>query len=121
MKIVYIAHPISGNIEDNLKRITNIIRYINLMESDVVPFAHYFVDCYALDDNNPEERKRGIKNDTEFFKRGFIDELWLYGDRISHGMSEEIKLAHELGILIVPKTENTKKEYFDGWLNPEFQ
>ena len=71
MKIVYIAHPLSGDIEGNLSKVSDIIRYINLTEPDILPFAHYFVDCHALDDTIPEERERGIKNDIALLKAGF--------------------------------------------------
>ena len=110
MKIVYIAHPISGDIAGNLEKVRQIIRHINITEWDVLPFAHYFVDCYALDDKTPEERERGIKNDIALMRAGFIDELWLFGDRISNGMRHEIKLAKELGIKIVAMTKETAKE-----------
>jgi len=105
MKIVYIAHPLSGDLSNNLEKIKNIIRYINLTEPDILPFAHYFVDCYALDDTIMEERERGIKNDTALLKAGFINELWLYGDKISDGMKHEIELARELNIPVISKSE----------------
>lgn len=105
MKIVYIAHPISGDVENNLKKIIDIIRDINMTCDDVVPFAHYWVDCHALDDTIPEERMRGITNDQEFFSRRFIDELWLFGDRISIGMRAEIEICISLNIPIVFKSK----------------
>lgn len=111
MKIVYIAHPISGDIAGNLEKIRQIVRGINITMDDVVPFAPYWLDCHALDDDSPEERARGIRNDHELFNRKFIDEIWLYGDKISRGMLEEIKLAHQLNILVVPKTEATHEAY----------
>lgn len=107
MKIVYIAHPIGGDVEANLERIRNIVRKLNLNHHDIVPFAPYWLDCHALDDNVPEERERGIKNDKELFNRGFIDELWLYGSKISNGMKAEIQLALDLGIPVVPQTNET--------------
>jgi len=107
MKIVYIAHPLSGDIEGNLKKVIAIIRHINMTEPEVVPFAHYFVDCYALDDTILEERNRGIKNDIALLKAGFINEVWLYGDRISNGMQHEIDLAGELNIPVISKTKET--------------
>ena len=110
MKIVYVAHPISGDIESNLAKIIGIIREININEPDTIPFAHYWVDCHALDDRVLEERNRGIKNDHEFFKRKIFDELRLYGDRISYGMSEEMGLAKKYGIPIKPMTENIKSQ-----------
>ena len=101
MKVVYIAHPIGGDIKKNLEEVRQIGRKINIEEPNVIPFAHYFFDCYSLDDNVPEERERGIKNDIALFKMGFIDELRLYGNRISSGMKAEMELAKMLNIPIV--------------------
>lgn len=115
MRIAYIAHPVSGDINGNLRRIEKIIRKINLEESDVVPFAHYFVDCYALDDDVEKERRRGIRNDKAIMKRGVVDEIRLYGDRISEGMADEVELAHKLGIKVIPMTDQTEEEYFLRW------
>lgn len=111
MKVVYIAHPISGNIKMNLIKIEVIGRRINQNEPNVVPFAPYYFGCNILDDDIKSERERGIKNNVALFKKGFIDELRLYGNRISSGMYHEIKLALELGIDIIPMTEETNKEY----------
>lgn len=107
MRIAYIAHPISGDIAGNLEKIRQIVREINLNEPETVPFAPYWLDCHALDDNIPEERERGIKNDHELFSRGFIDELRLYGDKISHGMKEELKQALTYHIPVINYTEQT--------------
>ena len=115
MKIAYIAHPISGDPEGNIQKILEIVRSINLLEPDVVPFAPYIVDCQALDDSIKEERDRGIKNDITLFNKGFIDEVRLYGDRISNGMTYEIDLALKLGIEVRPMTEETKREYDPGF------
>ena len=109
MRIAYIAHPLSGNIARNINRIRDIVRKINLEEPDVVPFVPYYADIFALDDEIPEERDRGIKNDIELMKRGFIDELRLYGNRVSDGMRKEILLAIDLNIRIVPMTYDTIK------------
>jgi hypothetical protein len=108
MKIVYIAHPLSGDIKGNLKKVSGIIREINLRWNNVVPFAHYFVDCYALNDNILTERERGIKNDVALLEAGFINEMWLYGDKVSNGMKHEIELAKRLNIPVLSKSEGTK-------------
>lgn len=109
MKIAYIAHPISGEIAANISRVLNIVEQINLTEPDTVPFAPYIPDCLALNDDIPEHRNRGISNDIALFKRGFIDEVRLYGDRISNGMLAEIQLARELNIPVIPCTKATKQ------------
>jgi hypothetical protein len=109
MKIVYIAHPIGGDPEKNVKRILKIVRRINLLEPETVPFAPYMADVLALDDNIIAERERGIKNDNHIFRSGIIDELRLYGTIISKGMRAEIELANSLNIPVVPFTEETLK------------
>lgn len=119
MKIVYIAHPIGAiseshlkphyQVKENLDKIAQIVREINLNEPNIVPFAPYYLDCIVMDDNNPAERQRGIDNDIALIKAGFIAEIWLYGNRISNGMLAEIKLAKQLNIKIVAKTLETEK------------
>lgn len=105
MKIVYIAHPISGDIKGNLEKIRLIARRIMMTDPNIVAFAPYWFDCHVLNDDIPEERQRGIDNDIEFFNRKFIDEVWLFGDRISNGMQAEIQLAQKLGIPVINKLD----------------
>ncbi|MHB8362714.1 MAG: DUF7768 domain-containing protein [Patescibacteria group bacterium] len=107
MDIVYIAHPVGGDAK-NLDKIKRIIRQINIEEPDVVPFAHYWVDCHALNDNIPAERARGIKNNKTFFERIDFDELRLYGNNISKGMLGEIVWAYLLDIPIKAMTSGTR-------------
>jgi hypothetical protein len=101
MKIAYIVHPIAGDVHGNIEKILAIVKKINLHRSDVVPFAPYIADVLALDDNTPEERSRGIENDVAILKSGVVNELWVYGSKISGGMKAEIELAFELNIPIV--------------------
>ena len=108
MKIIYIAHPVSGDVNGNIIKIISIVREINMMCPDVVQLVPYLADLYALDDNVPNERQRGIKNDIAVLKSGLINEVWLYGDKISTGMQEEIKLAKELNIPIKAMSKETK-------------
>lgn len=109
MKIAYIAHPISGDVNGNIIKILAIIKHINLNEPDTVPFAPYLPDCMALDDNIPEQRERGIRNDIALFHRGCIDEVRLFGDRISNGMKSEVDLAIELGIPVLACSPEIKE------------
>lgn len=110
MKIAYIAHPVGGHeIKENLERIRLIVREINLHEPDVIPFAPYWLDCHALSDEVHKERMRGIRNNAEYFRRGMIDEMRLYGSRISSGMVGEIVTAIENKIPVRAMTKDTKK------------
>lgn len=108
LKIVYIAHPVAGDVKGNTEKIIAILRHINLNHDHVIPFAPYIGDVLALNDNQPIERVLGIRNCLATINSGIIDELWIYGPRISGGMHTEIDHAYELGIPIIvmdPKTE----------------
>jgi len=100
MKIVYICHPIAGDVKGNIKKIVKIIRDINLSHTDMVPFAPYLGDVLALNDNNPQERIRGMRNCIAVLQSGMVAELWLYGPTISSGMEIEVRQAIENGILV---------------------
>lgn len=104
MKIVYIAHPIGGNVKANIDKIISIVRDMNMHEHGVVPFAPYIADCLALDDSEPLLRQRGIQNVTKILCSGFVDELRLYGNEITAGMRNEIRIARAMGIPIVATT-----------------
>jgi len=114
MKVVYIAHPIGGDVHGNLDKVVAIVRWINLNEEDVIPFAPYVADLLALRDAEAGERRRGMENNKHYFRCGFIDELWLFGDTISEGMREEIEMAKEMRIKIVAATAATKKLFNAG-------
>ena len=111
MKIVYIAHPVGGDVDGNLQKVADIGRKINLEEPGVVPFAPYYYDCATLQDAVPEERAKGLKNNAALMRACKVDEVRLYGNKVSSGMWGEVELAHELGIPVVAMTEGTKKEY----------
>lgn len=98
MRIVYIAHPIGGKVQENLADLRRIIKRINLEYPDVVPFVPYYADVVSMDDNIPEQRERGIKNDMEILDRGIPDEVWLTGSTISFGMAMEHEKAVQKGI-----------------------
>ncbi|KKP98961.1 MAG: hypothetical protein US71_C0001G0128 [Parcubacteria group bacterium GW2011_GWD2_38_12] len=106
VKTVFIAHPISGDIKGNVVKVLAICEKIHSKE--IIPVAPYLVSLQYLDDEIIEDRKLGIAANLECFRRKYIDELWLYGDRISKGMEQEIKLALKLRIPIKSKTAITK-------------
>lgn len=97
-KIVYLAHPIGGDVMGNIKKLTKIVREINLTHPDVVPFVPYLADVLSLDDKKPSERERGINNVIAILTSGVVDELWVCGSTISAGMKAEIALAFDLNI-----------------------
>lgn len=103
MRIIYIAHPIGGDVEANLADLRRILRIINTNThpnkvigetfdfKDVYACAPYYADIVSLDDHNPLERAIGMNHNTEIILSGVFEELWLTGDKVSLGMKEEIK------------------------------
>lgn len=104
-RIVYIAHPISNDIQGNIEKILAIVKQINLEEKNVSPFVPYLADVLALDDTIPEHRKKGISNNIAYLKSGIVSEIRVYGDFISKGVAEEIAIAREFKIPVVYKTK----------------
>ena len=108
-KTVFIAHPIGGDVPGNSRKVLEICKKIH--DRNTIPVVPYLVSLQYLDDEVAEDRELGIEANLEFFHRGHIDEVWLFGDRISTGMEREVLLALELGIPVVPQTEETKRDF----------
>ena len=106
MKTIFIGHPIGGDIKGNIEKVLKICAEVHTKE--IIPVAPYLISLKYLNDEVVEDRQLGMDANHECFRRGYIDELWLFGDRISEGMRVEVNLAKELNIPIVPKTEETK-------------
>ena len=93
MKKVYICSPLGGDVAGNLQRAKQYAKYALLCgTAPVVP--HFYALC--LNDENPKEREIGLAAGLSLL--WFCDELWVFGDRVSHGMEKEmleaIKTAH---------------------------
>ena len=107
-KLVFIAHPITGNIEENIKDILKICKKVHT--SDIIPIAPYLVAFQYLDNEIKDDKEKGVQANKVFFKRKIIDELWLCGDKISKGMREEIRLSKENNIPIKCYNKELEKE-----------
>ena len=99
-KLVYIAHPVGGDVSGNIKKILQICHDVHKKDNSLIPFVPYMAALQYLNDDLQEERALGIQANMEHFKRKTMDEVWLCGPRISEGMKQEIKLAKEFGIPI---------------------
>lgn len=108
MKVAYLCHPISGDVKATVDKILRIVKHINLNYPDVVPFVPYLADVLAMDDDDPVQRERGLKNNTEIFCREIIHELWICSDTASKGMIEEIRQSLIFNIKIEFKYEEFK-------------
>lgn len=93
-KLVYIASPYAGDVQENILAAQNACRYA--MAQGVVPIAVHLMYPQFLDDSSPGDREAGLQMGIRVLKA--CDELWLCGDRISAGMQRELDAAVQLGI-----------------------
>jgi hypothetical protein len=100
-RIVYIAHPIGGDVAANMRHLREVLRRINHRYTDVVPFCPYYADVVSLDDHDPDDRARGLRNREAVIRSGMVDECWLTGGKLTAGMLREIEMFDELGIPVI--------------------
>jgi hypothetical protein len=94
MKLIYVASPYAGDIEQNTEFARKACRHV--MSEGHAFFAPHLLYPQLLDDSKPQERQLGLDMGLAVLPR--CDELWCYGDRISFGMHLEIEEAVRLGI-----------------------
>ena len=93
-KLVYIASPYAGDVQENILAAHNACRYA--MAQGAVPIAVHLMYPQILDDSSPGDREAGLQMGIRVLKA--CDELWLCGGRISAGMQRELDAAVQLGI-----------------------
>ena len=94
MKLIYVASPYAGDIEQNTAFARKACRHV--MNEGHAFFAPHLLYPQLLNDSNPQERQAGLDMGLAMLPR--CDELWCYGDRISYGMHLEIEEAVRIGI-----------------------
>ena len=102
-KLIYIASPYAGDIEQNVAFAKLACRYA--MSQGHTPVAVHLLYPQMLQDSDPAERELGLRLGHRVLRA--CDELWACGDRLSSGMRREIEEAKALGVPIrsVPEQE----------------
>ena len=113
-KLVFIAHPVSGDFENNIQKILLTCRDIHTNFKGYVPFVPYIANVHYLN-TSPEEKILGMKATRILFERNVIDEFWLCGDCISEGMKEGLRWSIEFGISIKAYNPHLQDDFLD-WL-----
>ncbi len=94
MKMVYIASPLRGDYNTNIK---NAVEYCRLAgERGVLPLAPHIIFSQWCNDTVPQQREQGLQLGLALL--GKSDELWIMGEKISEGMRGEINFAMEHSI-----------------------
>lgn len=102
MKVIYLCHPVSGDVPANLARAKRWVRWVE-SNHPVAVVASWITECEIWDDDDPEQRAAGLIRDLAVLER--CDEVWLVGGRISHGMEIESAHARQHGIRVVSLVE----------------
>jgi hypothetical protein len=93
-KIVFICSPFAGDIEGNTRRARRYGRFAVIEKA--VPIIPHLMYPQFLEEDDPEERQLGIDMGLVLLSK--CHELWVFGNRISSGMSVEISRAKRWNI-----------------------
>jgi len=93
LPLVYIASPFAGDTERNISRARGYCRFA--VSKGCIPLAPHLLYPQFMDDEDKEQREQGIRFALTLLAK--CDELWVFGDKISVGMSREIAKAKRKG------------------------
>lgn len=100
MRNVYVCSPLRGDIEGNLQKVRQYGKFV--LECGMAPvIPHFYAEI--LDDTVDEERALGMTAGTSLLFR--VDELWVFGDKVTEGMRKEKTFAEHLKLRIRYITE----------------
>ncbi len=109
-KTVFVAHAMSGDIEGNTRKVLSICKALH--SKGIVPIFPSLIWRQYLG-NTPGDKQLARLVNIEYFRRGIIDEMWIYGISISQGIKDEIKLALENNIPVIAKSVRLKQELIE--------
>lgn len=95
--LVYICSPFSGDVSGNIERAKKYSRYA--VDSKAIPIAPHLLFPQFMSDD--AERELALFMDMVLL--GKCEELWVFGELVTEGMSAEIAKA---------KRKNMKIRYF---------
>lgn len=124
MKKIYVCSPYRSMAKDPKRNAMEVRAHRMLANAacglvatyGYLPLAPHLFFTEFLDDSNPTERELGMKLGLELLKEA--DEVWVFGNRVSKGMFEEIYDATDLEITVkdfqLSKSEQVMKKFFDA-------
>ena len=87
--LVYICSPFSGDVENNVIKAQKYSRYA--LDEGNIPIAPHLLFPQFMSD----ESERRLAMHFNYVLLGKCKEVWVFGDYISTGMAEEIKIAEK--------------------------
>jgi len=104
--LVYICSPFSGKVKKNKRNARKYCRFA--LEQHTIPFAPHLLFPQFMDDNSSEERQLAMF--MNMIMLGHCEEIWVFGDRISAGMKQEIHKAERKRMKIRYFTEDLEEK-----------
>lgn len=95
MKKVYVCSPLGGNVSENINNVKVYAKYV--FDRGMAPVIPHFY-ATILDDNIEAERNFGKQASISLLFT--CDALWVFSDKVTSGMKEEIQFAKHLKIEI---------------------
>lgn len=102
--IVYICSPYSGDVEGNTEKARRFSRFA--VDRGAIPITPHLLYPQFMS----EEKEREL---AMFFNKVLIgksEELWVFGENVTEGMSTEIGTAKKRGIVIRYFTERLEEK-----------
>lgn len=94
--VVYICSPFSG---DTTRNVENTRRYCRFaVDTGHCPYAPHLFLPQFMDDDDPDDRELALFMGIIMLTK--CAELWVFGDRISKGMAQEIRKAEARNMII---------------------
>lgn len=100
-KVIFICSPYRGDTETNINKAKEYCRFA--ISQGNTPIAPHLIYPQFLNDDIPLERGLGMLLGMNILKR--CDEMWVFGSP-TNGMLQEMKVAAENGVRIIPFKEN---------------
>ena len=94
--VVYVCSPFSGDPSGNAEKARRYCRFA--VDTGYAPFAPHLFFPQFLDDENPDERELGMFMAIIMLTK--CAELWVFGDPITKGMSQEIRKAESRNMIV---------------------
>ena len=105
--LAYVCSPLSGDMERNAENTRRYCRFA--VDSGCIPLAPHLYFPQFMDDGNGTERDLALFMDIVLLSK--CNELWVFGERISKGMSIEIEKAKRKGQPIRWFTDDCKEVF----------
>lgn len=104
MAVVYLLHPVSAptveGVQANLAKAKRWAHWLMRTRPNDVILASWMLYVECLDDKDPYDRKRGIRDSCRVIRSGYVTEVAAVGGVVTAGMEEEMTVASDMRLVI---------------------